>query len=89
MLRRHKRIGLIKCSADEFTINSIAHDAGLLAEIAGAPDQFYLVHSGRNLASELEAALFSAAAKLLDHAAHRGVIPPWSLLNGPSAAVAQ
>jgi hypothetical protein len=65
-------------------VNSIAQDAGLVAETAGVPGQFYLVHSGRNLASELESDLFAAVAKVLDHASRRGLIPPWSILEGPS-----
>jgi hypothetical protein len=85
VLRRNKRIGLIECSADQFTMNAIAQDAGLIAETAGKPDQFYLVHSGRNLASELETDLFAAVEKVLDHAARQGVIPPWSMLERPQA----
>jgi hypothetical protein len=87
VLRRNKRIGLIECSADQFTVNAIAQDAGLIAEIAETPDQFYLVHSGRNLASELETDLFAAAAKVLDHATRQGVIPRWSIIEGPDTAV--
>jgi hypothetical protein len=89
MLRREKRVALIECGADEFTVNAIAQDAGLTAETAGTADRFYLVNSGRNLASELEPALFAAVAKLLDHAVRQGAIPRWSLVKGPSFATAQ
>ena len=83
MPRREKTVGLIRCRTDAETINAIAETGGLKAEPAGLPDQFYLLNSGRNLASEIEPALFAAVAGALDAAVRRGVIPPWSMLESP------
>ena len=83
MARREKTVGLIRCRTDAHTINAIVETGGLKAEPAGSPDQFYLLNSGRNLASEVEPDLFDAVAGALDAAVRQGRIPPWSMLEPP------
>jgi hypothetical protein len=72
---------MIRCRTDAKTLSAIVEASGLTAEPANAPDQFKLLNSGRNLASEVGPDLFRAAAKHLDRAAHLGAIPAWSALD--------
>jgi hypothetical protein len=81
MPRREKAVGLIQCRTDAETINAIAESRGLTAEPADVPNQFYLLYSGRNMASELEPELFDAVTGALDAAVRQGVIPAWSMLE--------
>jgi len=79
--RRTKRIGRIQCAANAATVNEIAKSGGLTAEPSEQRDEYFLVDSGRNLASELEQALLAAVAGQLDSAVKKGVIPHWSLVE--------
>ena len=84
--RRTKRLGLIHCPAEPAFVHAVAQSRGLTAEAAESPDQFYLLSSGRNLASEVEPALFAEAVAAFDQAVHNGAIPRWSLMSQYSRA---
>jgi len=81
MRRRKRAVGLIKCPTDVSTINAIVEAGGLTAEPADQPGHFYLLNSGRNLASEVEPELYAAAAHRLDSAVRNGIIPAWSSIE--------
>lgn len=85
MSRRERKVGLIQCGGEAETLNAIAEASGLSVRPAEAPNSYYVVDSGRNLASEVEPALFAAVSRELDRAWHRGEIPHWSILEGPNA----
>jgi len=79
--RRERKVGLIQCAADAATLNTIASAGGLTVKPANSANEFYLIDSGRNIASELEQALFAAVAGHLDNAVEQGIIPHWSLVD--------
>jgi hypothetical protein len=79
--RRAKRIGRIQCAASATTINKIAQLGGLTAEPSERPGEYFLVDSGRNLASEVEPGLLAAVTGHLDNAVEEGIIPRWSLVE--------
>ena len=85
MPRRKRMVGIIRCTTDAMTLNAIAEIGGLIVEPATTPSQFYVMNSGRNLASEVEPALFAAMSEELDQAVRRGTIPPWSIVEAPNA----
>ena len=80
MARRERRVGVIRCASDVATLDTIASSGGLSVKPANAPGEFYVINSGRNLASELEEALLTAVACHLDNAVEKGIIPRWSLI---------
>jgi len=79
--RRAKRIGRIQCAANAATVNKIAQSGGLTAEPSERLGEYFLVDSGRNLASEVAPALLAAVASHLDNAVEKGIIPHWSLME--------
>lgn len=85
MQRSNRAVGLIRCLADERTLNEIAGERGLTVEPAMKPNHFYLIDGGVLLVRELQPALFAAVAHDLDRAVQRGRIPPWSTLVRPAA----
>jgi hypothetical protein len=80
-VRRTKRIGRIHCAANAAIVNKIAQSGGLTAEPSEQSDEYFLVNSGRNLASEVEPGLLAAVASQLDNAVENGVILRWSLIE--------
>ena len=80
MARRANRVGRIRCMADHATVNRIAQSRGLTAEPCGQRGEYFLVDSGRNLASEVEPDLLQATLAAMRDAARGGVIPPCSVL---------
>ena len=76
-----KRLGRIEVPAEAAVVDALARSRGLRAEPAEAPGHFYLVSSGRNLASETESALLAETTAALDEAVHAGAIPHWSLVS--------
>jgi hypothetical protein len=82
--RRAKRIGRIQCAANAATVNKIAQSGGLTAEPSERLGEYFLVDSGRNLASEVAPALLAAVAGHLDNAVEKGIIPHWSLVEPKS-----
>jgi hypothetical protein len=86
MLRRERSVALIQCNADENLIAEIAMSCGLLARSASSPGHFYLINSGRNLASEMGPPLLAATVRALDEAAERGEIPTWTVIEDHLAA---
>ena len=85
MSRQKRVLALIECRADAKAIRAIAASNGLIAEPAPEPGHFHLFNSGRNLASELGAALFPAVVRALDEAAERGDIPKWTIVESALA----
>ena len=75
--RRKSRIATIKCAAELVTLNRIAECSGLVVERTEAPDQFHILNSGRNVASELKTGLWRDMTVRLDHAVTSGAIPGW------------
>jgi hypothetical protein len=65
-------------------MNSIAEQAGLVAEPAAEAGVFHLRDTGRNPARDVEPDLFLAFAEKLDEVEQCGVIPSWTRLEGPS-----
>jgi len=80
MRRRGQIVGYVKVFTDVSTLSHIVQGGGLTAREADKPDHFFLVNSGRNLASEVGDHLLQAASRELDDAVKRGVIPDWSLV---------
>ena len=89
MARRERKLGLIRCDANAATLNAIAATGGLIVKPASTAGEFYLISSGRNLASELDPALFAATAGRLDNAVENGTISRWSLVKKSDGAMPQ
>ena len=81
MARRKQTVATIRCPTDVHKLNRIAEASGLTAEHAENADQFRLVNSGRNLAAELQPALWQQASARLDEAVKNGAIPNWSAID--------
>jgi hypothetical protein len=79
--RRMKRIGRIQCAANAAIVNKIAQSSGLTAEPSEQSGEYFLIDSGRNLASEVEPGLLAAVAGQFDNAVENGVILRWSLIE--------
>ncbi len=80
MPRRERIVGYVRVPTDASTLNCIVRAGGLTARDSDKPDHFFLVNSGRNLASEVGGYLLEAASHELDKAVDRGTIKAWSLV---------
>lgn len=80
MPRRGQIVAYVRVPTDVSTLSRIVQGGGFIAREADKPDHFFLVNSGRNLASEVGEPLVHAASRELDDAVKRGAIPDWSLV---------
>jgi hypothetical protein len=81
MNRYDTAVGMICCRTDLATINALAMAGGLSAQQGDKPHLFCLSNSGRSVEPEVGEELFDAFRHALDHAAHTGAIPAWSVIR--------